>query len=585
MASTVDEVIDRASDIFERQFREIKTLNLNTQGKLWYDDLYIAQFKKFAQLLTLITALIDKCDVKKNKSSLGSQLLDKKQVFNLYSFLYNKLLSSVKWISPAVPTETDKFMNSQILCIYFSIATCILFLKDYWPLKKKDPFYKKQTDIAYCVDFNLVVSSVAKICDFSMEELITSLDQIELRIHELQYCQELVDYIDALEIRVCEFLLNLYDDKIHNSKAHRCIVKPGRYGCSTSAEYELVIKLISIRELLASSLISLRTHDASERSEQDTHLAKKIHATLISICSEIYGDSIPQKFYDKYTEEVVSTSEGYSYYMIHGVHVRLDMPSIIRQFRDIPQWGAISATANTNLLDFIIKPQDNFLAFKILFNLLLELVFSRSLEENWGEYFMKGSDIRRFPKNKLDSTLMLSKKNPIFIESFNEACILTDGEMYVFGKEPEDYFTAFAFWMEIVASKHGYRLKESIIIYPLISLMLGKEPDVRKESNEIIGSSISMRLMEVLHFENGIEENDPEDPRPPLTRKESEIPEFISTATNNYFLNIFDSKVESLRAEMKIRDILSDPTSREVDSSTVVDLDETGIPSSGIHGW
>jgi len=585
MASRVDEVIDRASDIFDKQFREIKKLNLNTQGKLWYDDLYIAQFKKFAQLLTLITALIDKCDVKKNNSSTGSQLLDKKQVFNLYSFLYNKLLSSVKWISPAVPTETDKFMNSLILCIYFSIATCILFLKDYWPLKKKDPFYKKQTEISYCVDFNLVVSSVAKVCDFSMEELIISLDQIELRIHELQYCQELVDYIDALEIRICEFLLNLYDDKIHNSKAHRSAVKPGKYGCTTSAEYELVIKLISIRESLASSLISLRTHDASERSEQDVHLAKKIHATLISICGEIYGDSIPQKFYDKYTEEVVSTSEGYSYYMIHGVHVRLDVPSIIRQFRDIPQWGAISATANTTLLDFITKPQDNFLAFKILFNLLLELAFSRSLEENWGDYFMKGSNIRRFPKNKLDNTLELSKKNPIFIESFNEACILTCGEMYVFGKEPEDYFTAFAFWMEIVASKHDYRLKESIIIYPLISLMLGKEPDARKESNEIIGSAISMRLMEVLHLENGIETEDPEDPRPPLTHKKAEVPEFISTATNNYFLNIFDSKVENLRAEMKIRDILSDPTSREVDSSTVVDLDETGIPSSGIHGW
>lgn len=578
-------MIDRASDIFDRQFQEIKEINLNVQSKLWYDDLYIAQFKKFAQLLTLITALIDKCDTKKNKSSSGSQLLDKKHLFNLYSFLYNKLLSSVKWISPAVPTETDKFMNSQIVAIYFSIATCILFLKDYWPLHKDEPYYKKQTEITYCVDFNLVVSSVAKICDFSMEELITSLDQIELRIHELQYCQELVDYVDALEIRVCEFLLNLYDNKIHNSKAHRCVVKPGKYGCSTSAEYELIIKLISIRESLASSLISLRTHDASERTEQDIHLAGKIHGTLISICGDIYGDTIPQKFYDKYTEEAVTTSEGYSYYMIHGVHVRLDMPSIIRQFRDIPQWGAISETANTPLLDFITKPQDNFLAFKILFNLLLELAFSRALEENWGDYFMKGSDVRRYPKNKLDATLEMSKKTPIFIESFNDACVLTGGELYVFGKEPEDYFSAFAFWMEVVASKHSYRLKESINIYPLISLMLGKEPDTRKVSNEIIGSSISMRLMEVLHLENGVEVEDPEDTRPPLTHKEPEIPKFVSAATNNYFLNIFDSRVENLRAEMKIRDILSDPTAHEVDSSTVVDLDETGIPSTGNHGW
>ena len=586
MASNPVAVLERASDIFDRQFQEIKTINLNTQNKLWYDDVFIAQFKKFAQLLTLITTLIDKCDTQKNLSSTGNQLLSKKQVFNLYSYLYNKLVSSIKWLSPAVPTETDKFMNSQILAIYFSIATCVLFLKEYWPLEPDNEFYKKQTDILYCKDFNLVVSSIARICDFSMEELVTSLDQIELRIHDLQYHEDLVNYVNALEIRVCEFLLYLYDDKIHNVKSHCSEVEPGRFGCTTSAEYEIVIKLMSVREALASSLECLRTHDASDHTLQDVHLAKKIHASLMSLCGDIYSDTIPQKFYDKYTEETVTTSEGYSYYMIHGVHVRLDMPSIIRQFRNVQQWSVISAEANLPLVDFISKPHENFLAFKIIFHLLLDLAFAQSLEENWQEYFIKGSEIRRYPKNKLEATIESSKKTPIFIESFNDACVMTDGNMYVFGNEPEDYFTAFAFWMEIVASKHFYRLKESIIIYPLISLMLGKEPDVRKQSSEIIGSTISMRLMEVLHFEDGVEAEDPEDPRPPLSKpRQPQISQFVTGATSNYFLNIFNNRIDSIRAELKIRDVLSDPTAREISAAYVVDVDETGIPSTGVHGW
>lgn len=578
--------MNRASDVFDRQFQELKAINLTTQNKLWYTDINIAQFKKFAQLLTLITTLVDKCDVAKNLSPSGGELLGRKQVFNLYSFLYSKLVSSIKLLSPAVPTEMDKYENSQILGIYFSIATCVLFLNTHWPVNEDHEYYKKQTDISYCVDFNIVVSPIARVCDFSMEELITSLDQIELRIHDLQYHEDLVNYIDALEIRVCEFLLYLYDDKIHNSKAHSVEVEPGRFGCTTSAEYEIVIKLMSIREGLISSLESLRTHDASDHTIQDIHLAKKIHSSLMNVCGDIYGDSIPQKFYDLYTEGSVTTSEGYSYYMIHGVNVRLDMPSIIRQFRNVQQWAAISATANIRLMDFIETPQVNFLAFKIIFNLLLDLAFAQSLEESWFDYFIKGSEIRRYPKNRLDAMIESSKKTPIFIESFNDACVMSDTKMYVFGNRPEDYFTAFAFWMEIVASKHQYRLKESILIYPLISLILGKEPDVRKHSDEIIGSTISMKLMEVLHLEDGAEIQDPEDPRPPLVGPpQYQASQFIASATKDYFYNLFNNRVDSLRTELKIRDILSDPTARETSASHVVDVDETGIPSTGIHGW
>lgn len=586
MSADAVSIFDRASDIFDRQFQEIKGISLATQKKLWYDDIYINQFKKFAQLLTLITALVDKCDVASNVSPNGSELLGKKQVFNLYSFLYDKLVSSIKWISPAVPTETDKFANSQILGIYFSIATCVLFMNTYWPVDDQHEYYKKQTDISYCVDFNLVVSPIARVCDFSIEELITSLDQVELRIHNLQYHQDLVNYIDALEIRVCEFLLFLYDDKVHNSKAHRIELEPGKFTCTTSAEYEIVIKLMSIRDALVSSLESLRTHDASEHTTQDTHLAKKIHSSLMSVCGDIYGDTIPQKFYDQFTEGSVTISEGYSYYMIHGVNVRLDMPSIIRQFRNVQQWAAISATANIRLMDFIAEPQQNFLAFKIMFNLLLDLAFAQTLEESWYDYFVRGSEIRRYPRNKLNAMIESSKKTPIFIESFNDACVMTGGHVYVFGNTPEDYFVAFSFWMEIVASKHAYRLKESILIYPLISLILGKEPDVRKQSNEIIGSTISMRLMEVLHLEDGVEVNDPEDPRPPLVGPpQYQASQFIASATPDYFYNVFNNKVDNLRAELKIRDILSDPTARETNASQIVDVDETGIPSTGVHGW
>lgn len=584
--AAVSSIFERASEIFDRQFQEIKGVDLTTQKKLWYDDIYISQFKKFAQLLTLITALIDKCDVAKNISRNGTELLGKKQVFNLYSFLYSKLVSSIKWLSPAVPTEMDKFANSQILGIYFAIATCVLFMNTYWPVDEQHEYYKIQTDIPYCCDFSLVVSPIARVCDFSIEELITSLDQVELRIHTLQYQHDLVNYIDALEIRVCEFLLFLYDIKVHNSEAHRAEVEPGMFGCTTSAEYEIVIKLMSIRDALVSSLESLRTHDASEHTIQDLHLAKKIHSSLMNVCGDIYGDTIPQKFYDQFTEGSVTISEGYSYYMIHGINVRLDMPSIIRQFRNVQQWAAISATANIRLMDFIADPQHNFLGFKIIFNLLLDLAFAQSLEESWYDYFVRGSEIRRYPKNKITAMIESSKKTPIFIESFNDACVMTGGHVYVFGNAPEDYFTAFSFWMEIVASKHAYRLKESILIYPLISLILGKEPDVRRQSNEIIGSTISMRLMEVLHLEEGTEVQDPEDPRPPLVGPPKyQASQFIASATPDYFYNVFNNKVDNLRAELKIRDILSDPTARETNASQIVDVDETGIPSTGIHGW
>jgi hypothetical protein len=597
-----DAILDRASAIFNAQLKEMKNLNLTLQRKLWYEDATISQFRKFSQLLTLITTLMDRCDEEKNTWK-GAPLLNKKQVHNLYSFLYNKLVSSIIWLSPAVPTETDKYARSLIVSVFFTIATCLLFLKDYWPLPPDDVYYKKQTEIPYVVDFKLGVSTTARICDFSMEELITSMDQIELRLYGLQYHPDLVEYVDALEIRVCEFYLYLYDKNVHNVK-NNCVkvepgeydrknnkIKPGKYGCTSSAEYELANKILSIRQTLTWSLTCLRTHDYTQHSLQDLHLAQKIHAALLVVCGNIYGDTIPEKFYNQYTEWIVSLSEGHAYFFLNGPNVRLDAPGIIRQFRKVQHWSIISSTANRPLLEFMETPQNNYLAFKVLFKLLMELVFRQTLEENYLEYYHSASDIHRYPQSKIEAMKETSKKNPLIIDSFNEACVMTGGDMYVFGKEPEDWFVAFAFWMEIVASKHAYKLKESILIYPLISLMLEKEPDMRVQSDEIIGSSISMKLMEVLHLrgcDDGDEEGDEEeDPRGPLSApRQPSLSGFITTATPKYFLNIFDNRVEMLRAEMKIRDVLSDPTAREMDSSYFIDDgEEMGIPTSGKSGW
>jgi hypothetical protein len=592
-----DAILNRASVLFNAQLEEMKGLNLAIHRKLWYDDLTISHFRKFSQLLTLITTLIDRCDEAKNVWK-GAPLLNKKQVHNLYSFLYNKIVSSIKWLSPGVPTEPDKYARSLIVSVGFAIATCILFLKDYWGLSPESMYYRTPPEIPYVCDFKLGVSQTTRICDFSMQELITSMNQIELRLHNLQYHRDLVEYVDALEIRVYEFFLILYDKYIHDVKSH-CVkveaavrdragnkIVPGKYGCTSSAEFELINKLFSIREALTAGLECLRTHDQTNHSVQDIHLSHKVHNVLMSVCGEIYSDSIPEKFYLQYTEMMVSLSEGYGYFFLNGPNVRLDAPGVIRQFRRVQQWNLISGTANRPLVEFIQNPQNNALAFKIIFKLLLELVFRQTLEEEFDEYYLSGSVIHRYPQTRIDALKETSKKKPMFIESFNDACVMTDGEMHVFGKEPEDFFAAFVFWMEIVACKHRYKLKESILIYPLVSLMLGKEPDIRRQTTEILGSSISMKLMEVLHLRDGDDEEDSEDPRPPLLKHKPTLSKFVDNVTPKYFLNIFDDKVEAMRAEMRIRDVLSDPTAREMDASYFIDDgDESGIPSTGRSGW
>src|SRR5690606_22347513 len=148
---------------------------------------------------------VDYCREHDNKYPSGRQILDKKQLTNLYDYLYDIIVPNIKCLSKELVGSVDRYKDTPLVVLYLGVASLVLLINNVWPVEDQYVHFN-QSSVPYCVEHGLDVVNDVTISNFSVEELCVSINKISYSTNKIYFCSVLSEYVDALEHRLCELL-------------------------------------------------------------------------------------------------------------------------------------------------------------------------------------------------------------------------------------------------------------------------------------------------------------------------------------------------------------------------------------------
>lgn len=552
-------------------------------GKAWFDRLYVQKFSSFFHCLSQLLSILDEAgDALNRLPDSDERVLSCGQVRRLHGMLYEVARANVRYLSPGLPGGSDDYETCPLVVIYLGVADCVLFMRENFPQEGDDFYDMCPQDIHYCVSNGLNIVADIPIRNFSLQELTCSLMCVEQNVHSLTYDEALVEYVDALDVRVCDFLVNAMNDVAHNIESCRVRYRStDLYTCSTSTEYQLVVLIMSLRQLIETAAPLWRTELCvdSERDNDDNTLVEAVRNKFIVEIQSVHSDTVEDKFYKEYTHQSIANSEGYLFLKANAISSRIEPGAIIRQFRTVPQWRRIADMAARPVVDFLLTPDADFLGFKIAFNLAAELIFSQTVKVAWSEFSADGDAIRAMDSTQFDTFVEESYRCPTVLFLLNDACIFYKGQLTVFGRRHTDYYHALIQWVTIVRRQMNSEFRPCRSVMPLAATLFGEtrpsssspvsdDNDVSQEEES--SDSLWMPLAEVLDDMQA-------------ERREFKAPPALSASSAP--LSIF---MEKSRARQEFEHIVERIETRpqELDANSILgDTDETGFPQTCRSAW
>lgn len=591
------------TDIFDQLVQKLRGVPIDgNDGKHWCFGRTMEDVSKFAKILELIVQLIDKCDARGNRGVHGEPLLEKKQLVNLYGYLYNCVVSNIRYFSEEIQTCKDRYEDTPLVVIYIAVATIVLFINNAWP--EPEPYMdSQQRDIPYCVEHGLAIVDCVAVRNFSTEEWISSVNAIAYATDRLTFCDELIEYVDALEHRLCQLLLNCYDERVHNISSFRTYSEEWKgYTFSTSGEYMFITAMLSLRFTINSATEALRDFDSAPMyAEADIKLANRLQAVLVERASKIYDVLYKNKFKKDYTTAATTTMEGFLYLKTRNFPDDVKPPEAIRQFRVASDWMRISertAPDHLKIYEFLRKPNDDVMGFKVAFRMVMNIIFMETINVHWDNYFLTGYDLACAYEANYKKILENSNTTPMFVESLADACVLVKEKLVVFGKDPFDYFMAFVYWVECVRVMSGGKLGPAVFIHKLVAELFGTHIMAEHQDDEITTqvSLLALQIDRALGFDDDdvIENLDDLDIEQGLAELSiasasaaQRTPTISAMAGENgrYFSSLFDDRVQERANFEKLSKII--PTlGEDLESVPAFPvLDQQGLPSTSKSGW
>lgn len=547
------------SAIFERVLADLqKTLPGVLDGKPWFDRLYAQKFSSFFHCMGQLLSLLDDAAATQNRCN-DARILTCGQVSRLHSTLYEVARTNVRYLSPGVPGARDEYESCPLVVIYLAIASCVLFMRDFFVSDDEDYYHMCPQDIPYCVENGLNIVADIPIKNFSLQELTCSMMSVEQNVHNLTYDEALVRYVDALDIRVCDFLVHAMNDVAHNIESCRVQYRDtDLFTCATSTEFQLVVLIMSLRQLIETAAPLWRTASSCEeaRDNDDDTLIATVRNKFIVEIQSVHSDVIEDKFYKEYTHQSIANSEGYLFFKANAISKRIEPGAIIRQFRTVPQWRYIADMAARPVVDFLFSPHADFLGFKLAFNLAAELIFSQTIKACWSDFAADGDAIRGMDATQFDTFIEESYSRPTILFLLNDACIFFRGQLTVFGRRHTDYYHALIQWAMIVRQHMNGEFRPCCSVMPLIAALF--DTNVAPAASSVTD-------------DEDVERREFRAP-PPLPAGSAPMSVFFEKSRAKKEFELIREKIETRPQELDANSILGD-------------TDETGFPQTCRSAW
>jgi hypothetical protein len=394
---------------------------------------------------------------------------------------------------PLLNTE-EAYSTTPLINIYLLIAKINHIIQDdmrrHLGNDDESVYFKKQPDIPFCVNHNLLSSSIVPINMFNFTELLSALDNLELSLSKVSYSTDLLLYLEALEFRIADFLLYTQTgEELCIAECRQPFPTPADqkhdpwYVLTGSAEYMLIVRIISIRHDMLGALPSFRNHSECIREPFNEELAAMpiMFNALMEQIQRIHSDNTQNKFTDSYRRNSLITSVGYFWLKdAIGDFKEPDVASAYSRFLGLAAWNNVCERASYDLGEHFYKMNDP-LGFWIAFYLVMDIILRMTLRMPWAnkdeeaddtkvrlyDYIVPDVMLREMNDDELNNMLMRSNNAPIIVQSFNDAGLIFKEKLYIFGNKPVDFLRALYNWILIIDEGFGGVLAGIASIYEL----------------------------------------------------------------------------------------------------------------------
>jgi hypothetical protein len=391
-----------------------------------------------------------------------------------------------------LPEKDDPYAYLPFTEMYIAIATCVVYLQRFHA--SQNSFYTtRQSDHEFCNNYNLTVCGNELICRMNIEELIMSLSQLELKLRHIPFKPELIYYVDALEIRVCEILMNVYGSQVQNVVSFRHALQGNdRYACTKTTDFTLTAHILCIRRELGGAVAWWRRLNGQNIpptiSDPEMEGIRTIHNSLIRECQRLHGEIQSRTFRSRYIDSSLRASEYIHYLKENPGKTTVDHTVAIKKYRSVAQWRCISTTAFKDMDGFLYYMKDP-LAFRIIMACLLDVQFRSRCNVSWYVVYITSQNFTCLSQEQITDLKIRSEGMPFLVESLNDACIIWDKKIHVFGSEPICYMRALYHWLNIMRRNYKNKMEKKVDISRFVSLLLfNKTPHEKVEmaSKDII---------------------------------------------------------------------------------------------------
>jgi hypothetical protein len=269
----------------------------------------------------------------------------------------------------------------------------------------------------------------------------------------------------------------------------------------------------------------------------------------------------------------------------NGIGTRVDAQMIIGKMRSTAQWRAITERCARPLTDIIHCQEKDFLGWKLLFHIVIDLLLQRFLKIRWLPYAMKGVYVAKMDENEFHNLTLQSTNSPIFIESFNEACILSQGVLHIFGSSKDAYLRAIFFWIEVIRSVHNNKVLYMDNYVDITDFVMGLFGSSYMESLIISGESARDDIDDGSDKSEIIDKDGNDIIQSELT-KESVLPIPISSSSSSFTLKMYENYVREKELLKTICDTLDLTKRNSTKHMTALgDSNNSGFVKSSYSGW
>lgn len=432
--------------------------------------------------------------------------MDTENLKSIRNHLYSSCFANMKSYAEALPGESDAYQSMPIIHLYSVIADINYTLFHRWfrseardseELDRVVFYDKTPPEIPFCRDNNLLTSRDITINNFNISELLMSMDSLEIKMTTVGYSTDLFFYLEALELRVNEFILFTNSADSHNVSNLR-IKHPTQdiYACTTYCEYILCIRILAMKRDLQGAMDHLRDHAECVRPvfEEEIEKVQIIYNNLLDVLQHVHTDNLQDDFSETYEENSVRSSVGYQFLKENKYSDTPEPVGTITQFDGDAYWKNVCVQSNMDL-DEQFYSMENYVAFYIAFFQVTELAIMAHTENNWthskapeatgnyvSDYFITNNTLKILTSNELDSLHIRSNASPLFLQCFNDAGILFQEKLYIFGNTPIDYLRAFHSWIDIIENCFNGNFLNKIPIYNLRAKVLNPDtkPNIQK---------------------------------------------------------------------------------------------------------